>query len=98
MFFIVENLRRDKVSRLVLGIDIGVTSVGYGLIDLETGDFVDYGVRLFKEATAKDNETRRNKRGSRRLISRRKNRLEDMRNLLERLGVFSRVSRLQEIN
>ncbi len=77
------------MSRLVLGIDIGVTSIGYGLIDLETGNFVDYGVRLFKEATAKNNEDRRNKRGSRRLISRRKNRLEDMRNLLKRLGVFS---------
>lgn len=75
--------------KLVLGIDIGITSVGYGLIDLETGNFVDYGVRLFKEATAKDNENRRNKRGSRRLISRRKNRLEDMKNLLEKLGFFS---------
>lgn len=77
------------MSRLVLGIDIGVTSVGYGLIDLETGNFVDYGVRLYKEATAKDNENRRNKRGNRRLISRRKNRLADMKSVLESLGIFS---------
>ena len=84
------------MAKLVLGIDIGIASVGYGLIDLETGDFIDYGVRLFKEATAEDNENRRNKRGSRRLISRRKNRLSDMKKLLEELNIFS--SDYKELN
>lgn len=84
------------MSKLVLGIDIGITSVGYGLIDLETGDFVDYGVRIFKEGSAAKNEDRRNKRGSRRLISRRKNRLSDMKKLLEELNIFS--SDYKELN
>ncbi len=84
------------MAKLVLGIDIGIASVGYGLIDLETSDFIDYGVRLFKEATAEDNENRRNKRGSRRLISRRKNRLSDMKKLLEELNIFS--SDYKELN
>lgn len=44
------------MKRLVLGLDIGITSVGYGLIDIESGEFVDYGVRLFKEGTAAENE------------------------------------------
>ena len=43
------------MKKYVLGIDIGITSVGYGIIDLETGAFVDYGVRLFKEGTEKKN-------------------------------------------
>lgn len=70
------------MKKYVLGIDIGITSVGYGIIDLETGAFVDYGVRLFKEGTAAENETRRETRGRRRLTRRRKTRLSDMRKLL----------------
>ena len=40
------------MSRYVLGLDIGITSVGYGVIDIDNDLFVDYGVRLFKEGTA----------------------------------------------
>ena len=54
------------MSGYVLGLDIGITSVGYGVIDIDNNLFVDYGVRLFKEGTAAENETRRTKRGSRR--------------------------------
>ena len=38
-------------NNYVLGLDIGITSVGYGVIDIENGEFVDYGVRLFEEGT-----------------------------------------------
>ena len=31
------------MSHYVLGLDIGITSVGYGIIDLDTNDFIDYG-------------------------------------------------------
>lgn len=51
------------MSGYVLGLDIGITSVGYGVIDIDNNLFVDYGVRLFKEGTAAENETRRTKRG-----------------------------------
>ena len=33
-------------NKYVLGLDIGISSCGYGIIDLETGKFVDYGVRF----------------------------------------------------
>lgn len=71
------------MSRYVLGLDIGITSVGYGVIDIDNNLFVDYGVRLFKEGTAAENEMRRTKRGSRRLKRRKSNRLNDMKNLLK---------------
>lgn len=35
------------MGRLALGIDEGIASVGYGIIDLDTLEFVDYGVRPF---------------------------------------------------
>ena len=77
------------MGRLVLGLDIGITSVGYGVIDIDKYEFVDYGVRLFKEGTAADNETRRNTRGHRRLISRKATRINDMKHLLKSLGIIN---------
>lgn len=68
---------------LVLGLDIGVSSVGWGIIDEKTGEIIDAGVRLFEEATRNANEDRRNFRGARRLKRRRKHRLERTRQLLE---------------
>lgn len=76
------------MSRYVLGLDIGITSVGYGVIDIDNNLFVDYGVRLFKEGTAAENETRRTKRGSRRLKRRKSNRLNDMKNLLKKNDLY----------
>lgn len=76
------------MSRYVLGLDIGITSVGYGVIDIDNNLFVDYGVRLFKEGTAAENETRRTKRGSRRLKRRKSNRLNDMKNLLKENDLY----------
>ena len=77
------------MGRLVLGLDIGITSVGYGVIDIDNNQFVDYGVRLFKEGTAASNEERRTKRGARRLKRRKTNRLDDMRKLLKQNGLLS---------
>lgn len=76
------------MKQLVLGLDIGITSVGYGIIDIANNEIVDCGVRLFKEGTAAENETRREKRGSRRLKSRKVNRIQDMENLLKELGIY----------
>ena len=76
-------------NNLVLGLDVGITSVGYGIIDKKNGEFIDYGVRLFKEGTAAENEKRRASRSRRRLTSRRRTRIEDMRKLLEKNGILS---------
>lgn len=76
-------------NKYVLGLDIGISSCGYGVIDLETGKFVDYGVRLFKEGTAEENEKRRGARSRRRLTSRRHTRIMDMQKLLKENGIMS---------
>ncbi|OJF92814.1 type II CRISPR RNA-guided endonuclease Cas9 [Alkalibacterium sp. 20] len=74
------------MANLVLGLDIGVSSVGWGIIDKDTNEVVDAGVRLFEEATRNANEDRRNFRGARRLKRRRKHRLERAGEFLEANG------------
>lgn len=73
---------------LILGLDLGVTSVGFGIIEEETYRIVDYGVRLFEEADAQNNLNRRSKRGSRRLKSRKKNRINALKYFLLQLGII----------
>ena len=77
------------MNNLVLGLDIGITSVGYGIIDIKNNIIVDQGVRLFKEGTAANNEDRRAARGSRRLKSRRRNRLNDMKAALKKYQIMT---------
>ncbi|MFX0561208.1 type II CRISPR RNA-guided endonuclease Cas9 [Tepidibacillus infernus] len=67
----------------VLGLDIGISSVGWGIIDQDTGEIIDAGVRLFEEATRNANEERRGFRGSRRIKRRRVHRLERAKQLFE---------------
>ncbi|WP_313469063.1 type II CRISPR RNA-guided endonuclease Cas9, partial [Carnobacterium sp.] len=71
------------MSKLVLGLDIGISSVGWGIIDEETGEIKDAGVRLFEEASRNANEERRGFRSARRLKRRRKHRLDRTKTLLE---------------
>lgn len=68
----------------VLGLDIGISSVGWGIIDAESGEIIDAGVRLFEEATRNANEERRSYRGSRRLKRRRTHRLERLKQLFDK--------------
>lgn len=75
-------------NNYVLGLDIGITSVGYGVIDIENGEFVDYGVRLFEEGTPAENKKRRDSRSRRRLTARRHNRIHDMQKLLKGNGIM----------
>ena len=71
----------------VLGLDIGITSVGWGIIDKQD-NVIDCGVRLFEEADASNNATRREKRGARRVKRRRQQRVLEMRRLLLKEGVI----------
>lgn len=59
---------------LLLGFDIGVSSVGYGIVN-EYGEAIDAGVRLFAEGNNDGNEQRRNYRHQRRSIRRKHHRL-----------------------
>lgn len=77
------------MGRCVLGIDGGIASAGYGVIDIDKMEFVEYGVHIFNEAHAANNKKRKKYRGTRRLNSRRVTRLNDMKHLLEYLGVLT---------
>ncbi|MCK9470472.1 MAG: type II CRISPR RNA-guided endonuclease Cas9 [Bacilli bacterium] len=77
------------MGKLVLGLDIGITSVGWGLIDIETDEIVDKGVRLFPEGTAAENLKRRTKRGGRRLKRRRQQRIIDLKKLLKKHNIIN---------
>lgn len=65
----------------ILGLDIGVASVGYAIID-ENYNVLISGVRLFREGTAEENAGRRGFRGSRRSIRRSRHRLDRLTDLL----------------
>lgn len=74
--------------QLKLGLDIGITSVGWGIID-ETYGVKACGVRLFPERSAQDNaEMRRPMRSARRRTRRLQHRLQRMSALLaDLLGI-----------
>lgn len=77
------RIMSEKID-YILGLDIGIASVGYGIIDYETRDIISTGANIFKEANAENNEGRRQSRGSRRLKRRRIHRLDRIKQLLEK--------------
>lgn len=66
-----------------LGLDIGVSSVGFSVLDYQKGHILELGSRLFNASISEENETRRDRRGSRRLLRRKKQRRIDTVNLFE---------------
>ena len=71
----------------ILGLDIGVASVGYAIIDQNYNVLIN-GVRLFREGTAEENVARRGFRSSRRGVRRSHHRLARLKELLTNvLGV-----------
>lgn len=75
----MEDLIKNEVS---IGFDIGISSVGWSVLDCNTGDVLETGVSIFSGASGANNTDRRNFRQSRRLLRRRKTRIKDLRNLL----------------
>ena len=78
------------MSKLVLGLDIGIASVGVGIIDLESNEVVHANSLLFEEGTAAENVERRGFRSSRRLKRRCQQRIEDIKKVLIKEKVFSK--------
>ena len=70
--------------KLKLGLDLGVASVGWGIID-ENYNIIDSGVRLFSEGKAEENLKRRTARSTRRRERRTRHRLDRMGSLLANL-------------
>jgi CRISPR-associated endonuclease Csn1 len=75
------------MSNLVLGLDIGISSVGWAVVNRSTGKIVDCGVRLFEEGLSAENVKRRTYRSRRRLIRRKANRLGDLRKIFEKYKI-----------
>lgn len=79
----------------ILGLDIGIASVGVGIIDKETGKIIHVNSRIFPAATADSNVERRGFRQGRRLVRRKKHRKVRLADLFldsNLLTDFSKVS------
>ena len=70
----------------ILGLDIGVASVGWAIIEKDTETVIEAGSNIFPEASATSNQVRRDMRQGRRLNRRRKTRLNDFNKLWENCG------------
>ncbi len=73
----------------VLGLDVGIASVGWSIIDTKANKIIDMGVRLFESADAANNQQRREARAARRNIRRKKYRLRSVEELLMNYGFES---------
>ncbi|KXT78631.1 type II CRISPR RNA-guided endonuclease Cas9 [Streptococcus sp. DD13] len=83
------------MNGLVLGLDIGIASVGVGILKKDTGEIIHTNSRLFSAATADSNIERRRHRGGKRLTRRKKHRSIRLHDLFEDSGLltdFSKVS------
>ena len=78
----------------ILGLDIGIASVGWSIINRDRKRIEDVGVRIFETAeTPKTgdslNKIRRDKRSSRRMLRRKKQRQENIKNIFIENGYLS---------
>ena len=83
------------MNGLILGLDIGIASVGVGILKKDTGEIIHANSRLFPAATADNNVERRTSRQARRLNRRKKHRSVRLHDLFEDFGLltdFSKVS------
>lgn len=69
--------------KYIVSLDIGIASVGWAIIDKETEKVIESGVNLFPEATAAENQVRRDMRQARRMKRRQKTRINDFNKLWE---------------
>lgn len=67
----------------ILGLDIGIASVGYAVVEKETNKIITAGVRLFDSADASKNQERRGFRGTKRNQRRKRHRLDRLNIFLE---------------
>ena len=83
------------MSDLVLGLDIGIGSVGVGILNKVTGEIIHKNSRIFPAAQAENNLERRTNRQGRRLTRRKKHRRVRLNHLFEESSLitdFTKVS------
>ncbi|MGO3652703.1 type II CRISPR RNA-guided endonuclease Cas9 [Vagococcus sp.] len=71
-----------------IGLDIGIASVGWSVIDDQNGKILDLGVSLFNSRNSANNLVTRTSRGARRLVGRRVTRLNDAKKILATLDIL----------
>lgn len=76
------------MKNYVVGLDIGITSVGFSIIDLDNADLVEMGVRHFE--AAEEAKTNRLNRGARRLIDRKRWRKRQLINAFIDFGLINK--------
>mgnify|MGYP003290570924 CR=1 FL=1 len=79
--------------KYTIGLDIGIASVGWAVINNDKSRIEDLGVRVFKKAEEPDgkslNLARREARGTRRRIRRRAMRMKKVKNLFVKYGLIN---------
>lgn len=70
----------------IVALDIGIASVGWAVIDKTTEQVLEAGSNLFEEASAAENQKRREMRQGRRIKRRQRTRLNDFNKLWEKYG------------
>ena len=72
-----------KKSAILIGLDLGTASVGWSILEAQTNQIIDMGVRLFSDRSGNNlNQERRNARHRRRQIRRKQQLRSDFVNLL----------------
>lgn len=82
------------MSDLVLGLDIGIGSVGVGILNKVTGEIIHKNSRIFPAAQAENNLVRRTNRQGRRLIRRKKHRIVRLNRLFEESGLMTDFTKI----
>lgn len=82
----------------IIGLDIGIASVGWGVIDSDRQRIIDAGVRVFAKAEAPKTgsslaEPRRLARSTRKRLRRRQHRLERLKDLFVTSGLIAKTER-----
>lgn len=71
---------------LHLGLDIGASTVGFAVVDVDNKKIIDSGTSVFSKADPENNKMRRYSRGARRRSNRKSHRVKRVDNLLKRNG------------
>lgn len=82
------------MSDLVLGLDIGIGSVGVGILNKVTGEIIHKHSRIFPAAQAENNVERRTNRQGRRLTRRKKHRRVRLNHLFEESGLITDFTKI----
>ena len=81
----------------IVALDIGISSVGWAVIDKDSEKVMESGSNLFPEATAANNQTRREMRQARRLKRRGRTRLNDFDKLWKSMDFEVPRNRINDI-